>query len=186
MTLSFDTSIGSDAPPSVTPPAPNPLRDPLRPLAFLRTLRRNPIGDLDAGAFRAPDPQRPAACLESARWSATHPRSAACFSTNAANYRKDALQKRVLAPGLSDGLLTVEGQSWRTQRRAIAPIFTPRIVASFAHPHGTHGRRPRRALGQASPRPRDRCAIAHASRHARRARGDDLLRAVSSVIPTPS
>ena len=51
---------------------------------------------------------------------------------NAANYRKDALQKRVLAPGLSHGLLTSEGEEWRVQRRALAPLFTPRIVTSFA------------------------------------------------------
>ena len=36
---------------------------------------------------------------------------------NAANYRKDALQLRVLRPGLGNGLLTAEGDSWRAQRR---------------------------------------------------------------------
>ena len=32
----------------------------------------------------------------------------------------------------SDGLLEVEGDDWRVQRRTLAPFFTPRTVASFA------------------------------------------------------
>jgi cytochrome P450 len=50
---------------------------------------------------------------------------------NAANYRKDDLQLRVLAPGLGRGLLTAEGDEWKLQRRTIAPLFTPRTVAGF-------------------------------------------------------
>jgi len=50
---------------------------------------------------------------------------------NAANYRKDDLQLRVLAPGLGRGLLTADGDEWRLQRRTIAPLFTPRTVTSF-------------------------------------------------------
>jgi cytochrome P450 len=51
---------------------------------------------------------------------------------NAANYRKDELQLKILSPGLGDGLLTAEGESWRAQRRALAPLFSPREVAGFA------------------------------------------------------
>ena len=51
---------------------------------------------------------------------------------NAANYRKDDLQRRVLAPGLGNGLLTAEGEAWRLQRRTLAPLFAPRNVAGFA------------------------------------------------------
>jgi cytochrome P450 len=54
------------------------------------------------------------------------------FLDNAANYRKDAQQLRILRPGLGTGLLTVDGDAWRAQRRAIAPLFSPRIVADFA------------------------------------------------------
>ena len=54
------------------------------------------------------------------------------FLDNAANYRKDALQLRVLRPGLGTGLLTAEGEDWRIQRRALAPLFSPRQVADFA------------------------------------------------------
>jgi cytochrome P450 len=51
---------------------------------------------------------------------------------NQENYRKDALQRRILAPGLGDGLLTAEGDQWRMQRRTLAGLFTPRHVAGFA------------------------------------------------------
>ena len=51
---------------------------------------------------------------------------------NVTNYRKDDLQRRVLSPGLGDGLLTAEGKQWRAQRRTVAPMFTPRTVLSFA------------------------------------------------------
>jgi cytochrome P450 len=51
---------------------------------------------------------------------------------NAANYRKDRLQRRVLSAGLSDGLLSAEGEQWRLQRRVIAPMFARRTVMDFA------------------------------------------------------
>ena len=51
---------------------------------------------------------------------------------NAANYRKDDLQRRVLAPGLGNGLLTAEGEEWRLQRRTLAALFAPRQVTGFA------------------------------------------------------
>jgi cytochrome P450 len=53
---------------------------------------------------------------------------------NAANYRKDDLQRRVLAPGLGNGLLTAEGEEWKLQRRTLAPLFAPRHVAGFVPP----------------------------------------------------
>jgi len=54
------------------------------------------------------------------------------FLDNAANYRKDDLQLRILRPGLGNGLLTAEGEEWRVQRRALAPLFSPRQTADFA------------------------------------------------------
>ncbi len=50
---------------------------------------------------------------------------------NAANYPKDRLQHRVLSAGLGRGLLLAEGELWRRQRRALAPLFAPRTVAGF-------------------------------------------------------
>jgi cytochrome P450 len=50
---------------------------------------------------------------------------------NAANYRKDHLQRRVLSAGLNEGLLSAEGEQWRLQRRVIAPIFARKAVMDF-------------------------------------------------------
>jgi cytochrome P450 len=50
---------------------------------------------------------------------------------NSENYRKDPIQRRILATGLADGLLSVEGQRWDVQRRTLAPMFARRAVTSF-------------------------------------------------------
>ncbi|WP_075217655.1 cytochrome P450 [Mongoliimonas terrestris] len=54
------------------------------------------------------------------------------FVDNVANYRKDDLQRSVLAPGLGEGLLTAEGDVWKRTRRTVAPLFTPKAVAALA------------------------------------------------------
>ncbi len=51
---------------------------------------------------------------------------------NAANYERDPVGKRLLEPGLGNGLLTSEGADWKRQRRMMAPIFQPRRLAGFA------------------------------------------------------
>ena len=48
------------------------------------------------------------------------------------SYRKDDLQNLLLKPALGNGLLTTSGREWRVQRRAFAPAFSPRNVASYA------------------------------------------------------
>lgn len=53
---------------------------------------------------------------------------------NAANYRKDDLLIRILSPGLSNGLLTVDAEQWRRQRRAVAPMFARRAITNYARP----------------------------------------------------
>ncbi len=52
---------------------------------------------------------------------------------NAANYPKDALQRRTLGAGQGrgDGLLVAEGDLWKRTRRTVAPLFTPRRIAGF-------------------------------------------------------
>ncbi len=116
---------------AIVPPAPTPRSTPLGPIGLLRTLQRNPLETWTNAHFERPIltgrgmlgigavVNEPGAIRR-------------VLLDNVANYRKDALQKRVLAPGLSHGLLTSEDEEWRVQRRALAPLFTPRVVASFA------------------------------------------------------
>ena len=53
---------------------------------------------------------------------------------NAANYPKDALQLEKLTPAVGRGLLTAEPESWRLQRRTVAPLFQPASVAGYLAP----------------------------------------------------
>jgi cytochrome P450 len=112
------------------PPAPPPLNEPLGTFEFLRRVRANPLATWAEEHFselvvagegvlgRITVVSDPAAIRH-------------VLVDNAANYRKDDLQRRVLAPGLGKGLLTVEGEEWKLQRRTLAPLFAPRHVAGF-------------------------------------------------------
>lgn len=113
------------------PPYP---RRPVRPrgsLSILLALQRNPIEVWWEGDF-----ERPVSIgrtIFGLRAAAHDPAAVRrVFLDNAANYRKDDLQLRILRPGLGNGLLTAEGEDWRIQRRALAPLFSPRQIAEFA------------------------------------------------------
>ena len=99
------------------PPAPRPREKPLGALALLRALRTNPISIwrrlhyeekvvLDRTIIGP-------ICVVSDPAAIKH-----VLVDNARNYRKGVLQTRVLRPALGNGLLTAEGESWRSQRRA--------------------------------------------------------------------
>lgn len=48
---------------------------------------------------------------------------------NAAGYEKPRMVKRVVAPLIGRGLVSSDGELWRTQRRIVAPSFAPGAVA---------------------------------------------------------
>lgn len=113
------------------PPAPKPHPAPLGPIAMLAMLRRNPIETWTEAHFEhfvlAGHTILGNAAVISAPAGIRR-----ILVENADNYRKDALQRRILAPGLGDGLLTAEDQRWRLQRRTTAPLFSAKIVTTFA------------------------------------------------------
>jgi len=74
---------------------------------------------------------------------------------NAGNYRKDDLQRRVLAPGLGEGLLTAEGDEWRLLRRTLAPLFSARNVTGFMPVMDDAAKRLVARLTRRLPRERD-------------------------------
>ena len=113
------------------PPAPRPHDAPLGPFSTMRVLRRNPIETWTKAHFEWPILVGPT-ILGTIAVVNDPAAIRRVFVDNAANYRKDALQKRVLGPGLSEGLLEAEGDNWRVQRRTLAPLFTPKTVSSFA------------------------------------------------------
>src|ERR671913_2375276 len=121
------------APTLFRPPAPPPLREPLGTFEFLRRVRANPLATWADEHF-----SEPIVAGEGVLGRITVVSDPAAIRhilvDNAANYRKDDLQIRILAPGLGRGLVTAEGDEWRLQRRTIAPLFTPRHVAGFFPP----------------------------------------------------
>jgi len=112
------------------PPAPRPQDHPLGPIALLRTLKRNP---LECWAIRHFEQPIVSGGLPIGHVLLVHePRSIRrVLLDNAANYRKDRFQRRVLSAGLSDGLLSAEDEEWRIQRKVLAPMFARRQVLEF-------------------------------------------------------
>jgi cytochrome P450 len=100
-------------------------------LALIRTLKRNPLE-----CWAAPHFEQPIVTggLPIGHVLLVHEPGAIrhVLLDNAANYRKDRLQRRVLSAGLNDGLLSAEGERWRVQRRVIAPMFARRTVMDFS------------------------------------------------------
>lgn len=112
------------------PPAPRPPEQRLRLFALLATLKRNPLECWSAEFFREPIAK---VKLPFADAFLVHDPAAIkrVLVDNAGNYRKDPIQRRILATGLADGLLSVEGARWEAQRRMLAPLFARRTVTSF-------------------------------------------------------
>ncbi len=112
------------------PPAPEPRATPPDLFGFLAAARSNPLDTWTKIHFEKPIVygkgvmgrvlvvNDPAAIRH-------------VLLDNAANYRKDDLQRRVLAPGPGEGLLSAEGEDWRLLRRTLAPLFNPRTVTGF-------------------------------------------------------
>jgi cytochrome P450 len=51
---------------------------------------------------------------------------------NAGNYRRSPASVRILRPVTGNGLLLSEGESWRHQRRIVAPALAPRVMPLLA------------------------------------------------------
>lgn len=115
---------------SFCPPAPRPQRGRLGLFRLLATLKRNPLECWSQEFFEEPIAS---VKLPFVQAFLVHDPAAIkhVLVDNASNYRKDPIQRRILASGLADGLLSVEGARWETQRRTLAPLFARRPVASF-------------------------------------------------------
>ncbi len=56
------------------------------------------------------------------------------LGAQAARYRRPYQMSRILRPIVGDGLLLTDGDTWRRQRKALAPAFTPKAVETLL-PH---------------------------------------------------
>lgn len=121
------------------PYAPPPRRRPLGQIEQLYVLARNPIESWTQLHFEAPVVAGPSivghVIVVNKPEFIRH-----IFIDNAAAYRKDDLQQRVLAAGAAQGggagLLAAEGELWRRTRRMLAPLFAPRNVTALARVMG--------------------------------------------------
>jgi len=115
------------------PPAPAPRRATPGALELLWTLKRNPLECWSQEHF---EKEIVAVDLPFGRAVVVNEPDAIrrVLIENQSNYEKDTLQRRVLSAGLGEGLLCVEGERWRAQRRTLAPLFARRTVLEFAAP----------------------------------------------------
>ncbi len=112
------------------PPAPRPPPNRLGFVELLIKLRRNPLECWSADFFQEPIAKLRLPFADA--FLVHHPQAIKrVLMENSKNYQKDTIQRRILASGLSDGLLSVEGKRWELQRRMLAPVFAPRTVNSF-------------------------------------------------------
>ena len=54
------------------------------------------------------------------------------LTKHAKNFTKSPIDARILGPATKEGLLSVHGEQWRRQRRAVAPMFAQRHMSDLA------------------------------------------------------
>ncbi len=112
-------------PPNVTPPT-----RPLSLVQIIRTAKRNVLEIIPALAYRQP--------MVSGRlgapWHMVQDPDALrrIFLDNVGNYPKSEVMLRMLRPAVGDSLFTSDGETWRWQRRTVAPVFAQRNVTALA------------------------------------------------------
>ncbi len=111
-------------------PAPQPPERQLGLFALLRTVRDNSIATFPNDAYEKDFLDR--SFLWARAYIVNDPEAIKhVLVDNAGNYTKTRLARRLLEPGLGQGLLTSEGETWRRHRRIMAPSFDPRSVTSY-------------------------------------------------------
>lgn len=99
-------------------------------LRLLRAMLRNPLDSLPAEAFTAPMLRSTALGRDMVHVMAPELVQAALNGASA-HLDKGESVRRPLGAALGDGLLTAEGDDWRWQRRAIAPVFRANGLERF-------------------------------------------------------
>jgi cytochrome P450 len=112
---------------SLTPPMPPMASDRIGGLQLLFAMRRNALSAFPGRCIDEPVVRLRAAgrplVLVTAPDAVGH-----MMITHSEDYVRLPFGRRVLGPIAGRGLLTSEGETWRQQRRAMAPAFTPRNV----------------------------------------------------------
>lgn len=124
-TLAPERSLQGLYPPTVKG-APRPL--PLR--RFLFRFVRNPLSSLPQAVY-----EEPIVVHDNGRavvaWVTDPALIEKVLLSEAEQFPKTPLEKRVFEHTLGDGILTSQGNSWRWQRRTAAPLFRPADLANL-------------------------------------------------------
>ena len=113
------------------PPTVDPPLRPLGVIQSLRAVRRNTLSVLPAISYSQPIVS---GVTGLGRWHMVQGAEGLkrIFLDNVENYPKSQVMIRMLRSAVGESLFTSEGLGWRWQRRAIAPVFAARNVASLA------------------------------------------------------
>jgi cytochrome P450 len=114
----------------ITPPRIEPPTRALSLLETLRAARRNVLEIIPGLSYVQPM----VSGRLGSRWHMVQDPGALrrIFLDNVDNYPKSEVMLRMLRPAVGDSLFTSEGDSWRWQRRTVAPVFAPRNVTALA------------------------------------------------------
>jgi cytochrome P450 len=109
----------------IPPPAPLPF------IQYVKTIRRNFIAAIHEDVYRQGIVETKFIGLRI--FTVNDPAGIRrVLLENAANYPKAKIERRILGPGLGNGLITSEGETWRAHRRIMSPFFEPRAVERYA------------------------------------------------------
>jgi len=119
------------APPLFVPPRPEAPAHPPRGRDFLRLVRTNALRIWAQPAYEQDALQQSFFGL---KWTLLNNPDAIhhVLVDNTANYVRTVASIRVLRPIVGNGLLLSEGDSWKHQRRTIAPALAPRVIPILA------------------------------------------------------
>ena len=108
-------------------------RAPAKPLSFfaaLRAMNQNPLATIPVVAYVQPIWE--AKSMFGNQLLVSDPAGIKrILLDNVTNYPKAALDVRILSTAFGDGLLTSDGDKWRTHRRLMSPSFDYRSIASY-------------------------------------------------------
>src|SRR6516165_5954011 len=134
-----ETSVMEEAPvaakrASIAPPELAGPKAPAKPLSFFaafRAMKDNPFATIPVIAYEQPFWQ--ARSMLGNQLVVSDPAGIKrILLDNVANYPKTALDVRILGTAFGDGLLTSDGDKWRSHRRLMSPSFDHRSLASYA------------------------------------------------------
>ena len=116
----------------IRPPAPTPPPRPLGPLALLKAVRANPLECWTKAHFEEPIVLGGFPFMRYAVVSDPAAIRKILIEDHSA-YRKSAIERRVLASRMPNGLVSVDGgEQWQRLRRTLAPLFGRTMTSGFA------------------------------------------------------